>query len=144
MQGRRAIWKHVGAPLQDHLQLEAPGYLGALGFSALRAQVVGGHRQHIKASLAALQIPGQLMLNYDQVWRIRYRGPSACLYKSEVPAGQEKSEVDRKPKRRAVVKRVMRKLGAEPLPEPKTKRARKERVVYRKGFMRRVVAPAVV
>ena len=54
---------------------------------------------------------------------------STCLYKSEQLAGQEKSEIDTRPKRRAVVKRVVDKLGAEPLPEPKTKCARKDRVL---------------
>ena len=120
----------MGAALQDRLQLEAPGYHGALGISSYGHKLLVEHRQHVNASLAALQVPGQLMLNYDQVWRIRYRGPSTCLYKSEELAGQGTSEIDRKPKRRAVVKRVMGKLVAERLPEPKTKRARKGRVLH--------------
>ena len=109
-------WKHRG--------ITAPSAFLPYGHKLLVE-----HRQHIKASLAALQVPGQLMLNYDQVWRIRYIGPSTCFYKSEELAGQEKSEIDTRPKLRAVVKRVMDKLGAEPLPEPKTKCARKERVL---------------
>ena len=56
--------------------------------------------------MATENIHWKLVLNYDQVWRLKYRGTTAKLYKPASKAGKVKSRFDGRPGLRRAAKRI--------------------------------------
>ncbi len=56
-------------------------------------------RKQFREELAFHGVEQRLVLNYDQVWRIRYRGGKAQLWKQKALAGSFVDDVERHPKR---------------------------------------------
>ena len=52
------------------------------------------------AKIAAEGIDMRLVLNYDQIWRVRYRGSSTNLFKESAESGQMQTPVPKRSKKR--------------------------------------------
>ena len=78
-------------------------------------------RKKFHERVAAENIDGRLVLNYDQVWRLKWRGRAAVMWKNKAQAGKKVDPLQRMrakrqqrahAKRKAARKEVVEALGA--------------------------------
>ena len=72
------------------------------GFLAFHCKKMKAFRQNYLKQLDAQGINPRLVLNYDQVWRLRWRGPKKILHKAQKDAGQSRATAAHRSKRKQV------------------------------------------
>ena len=66
------------------------------------------HRLKWKQRREMTNVPCHLFSNYDQVWRMKYRGRPTNLYKRATDSGQREDAVVRRPKQRRCANAIAR------------------------------------